>query len=52
MKNYIVMMIEKRMICSKMMSAIEEFCEGDEDLQHQSVMWITQHLDSESDSYS
>ena len=42
------------MICSQMMSAIAEFCKGDKDLEHQSVIniWITQHTDSESDSNS
>ena len=40
------------MICPQMMSAIAKFCKGDKDLEHQSVMWIMQHADSESDSYS
>ena len=33
-----VTMKENRMICPQMMSAIAEFCKGDEDLKHQSVM--------------
>ena len=44
------MMIENRMIYPQMMSVIAKFCKGDKDLEHQSVMWITQHMDSKSDS--
>ena len=41
------------MISPQMMSAIAEFCEGNENLEHQSVMWIMQHMamDSESDYF-
>ena len=42
-------MIENRMICPQMMSAIAKFYKRDKDLEHQSVMWITQHTDSESE---
>ena len=40
------------MICPQVVSAKAELCKGsrDEDLKHQSVMWITQHMYSESDS--
>ena len=39
------------MICPQMIGAKAEFCKGDKDLEHQSMMWIMQHMDSESDSY-
>ena len=45
-------MIENRMIFPQMMSAIANICKGDKDLEHQGVMWITHHMDSENDSYS
>ena len=38
MKYLTVTMIENRMICPQMMSAIAEFCKGDKDLKHQSMM--------------
>ena len=44
------MMTENRMIYPQMMSAIAKFYKGDKNLEHQNVMWITQHADSESDS--
>ena len=54
MKYSTVTMIENRMICPQMMSAIAEFCKGDKDLKHQSNynVWTMQHMDSESDSFS
>ena len=40
------------MICPQIMSNIEaKFCKGDEDIEYQSVMWIPQHMDSDSDCY-
>ena len=49
-----VTIIENRMICPQMMSAIAEFCKGDKDLTETSKcdVWTMQHMDSESDSFS
>ena len=47
MKYKTITMIENRIIFPQMISAKSE----SKFIEHQSVMWITQHMDSKSGSY-